>query len=209
MGGLLTISGMEAPFFPELRCVSSPLKISTSKNGCLDPQVVFRRHSTGSSSLLAGVEREGRVNHSPSMNPRDLQMKLLAKVNGCIVEACLGGCRPKVQLISSGTTTEAAIGVFAKICRERPTSWRRGPMYRTRSSHLIPLAPPWDKTQQFQDLGHGHFRPHGFKVNARHQHLPRAEKRNPYFRSLPTPADPAEAHCLTEPTHRFCGRTIN
>jgi hypothetical protein len=80
-------------------------------------------------------------------------VEALAKVDGGLVQRLFGRCGPEIELVSSRPALEAAIGVFAEICRERPASrrprrhgWDRPlalgrPRFRQRQTPVTPEPP--------------------------------------------------------------------
>jgi hypothetical protein len=114
------------------------------------------------------------------MNPGKFAVELLAKIDGCPVNALPAERRIEIQVITSRSACEATVNFQLHIDRERSALGRAGSMYGARPSKPTARSGLRLEANQLQDLGHRNSLTHGPEINARHKYpAHKTEKRKP------------------------------
>ena len=106
------------------------------------------------------------------MDPGYFGVRLLAKINGSVKQVLVRRGCPQIQIVPLRAAEEAAVVVFREIGRKRAASPVGTMMNRTISVDLLTPSGGRDESQEFEDLPHGHHRPHSVKIDARHRISP-------------------------------------
>ena len=113
------------------------------------------------------------------MDPGELRVPLLAKVDCSVEQVLVRGGRPKIQMVPLRPRAEAAVVVFREIGRKRAAPTVGTMMNWTISVDLLTPSGSRNESQEFEDLLHGYDGTHSLKIDARHRIGPEHEKRQP------------------------------
>jgi hypothetical protein len=111
------------------------------------------------------------------VDPRYLDIPLVAKIDGSGKELLVRRVRPKIQLVPLRTALEATVVVLGKIGREFPPSSIATTSHRTNSIDLRASNGGGNESQEFEHLLHGDHQSHRMKIDPRHGVAPQEEYR--------------------------------
>ena len=115
------------------------------------------------------------------MDPRDLDVCLFAKADGCLIQVAMVDRGPQVELIPFGAALETLPGVFTEIGGKRTTVGVGRTVDGTRPANVLAVGLHGKKSDQLQHAFKRNLAAYLRVINARHVAW-EPEKRNPYWR---------------------------
>jgi hypothetical protein len=108
------------------------------------------------------------VSGSPSVDPRDLDVCLFAKADGCLIQVAMVDRGPQVELIPFGATLETLPGVFAEIGGKGTAAGVGRTVDGTRPANVLAVVLHGKKSDQLQHALERNLAAYPRVINARH-----------------------------------------